>query len=54
MLYAGCSVCCSLLAGIALGAAAAQAHPHVWITAKSELIYAADGIDHRRAPRLDL
>src|SRR5258705_10511637 len=33
-----------LLAGsCALGAGAAQAHPHVWITATSELIYAADG-----------
>jgi ABC-type uncharacterized transport system substrate-binding protein len=30
-------------AGVALGAAAAKAHPHVWITARSELIYAADG-----------
>ena len=30
-------------AGIVLGAATAQAHPHVWITAKSELIYAPDG-----------
>jgi ABC-type uncharacterized transport system substrate-binding protein len=29
--------------GVALGTAAAQAHPHVWITAKSELIYAPDG-----------
>ncbi len=29
--------------GIALGASSAQAHPHVWITASSELIYAADG-----------
>jgi len=26
-----------------LGAAAAQAHPHVWITSTSELIYAPDG-----------
>jgi ABC-type uncharacterized transport system substrate-binding protein len=25
------------------GAAAAQAHPHVWITARSEVIYAPDG-----------
>jgi ABC-type uncharacterized transport system substrate-binding protein len=33
----------SLAGGIALGAAAAQAHPHVWITAKSEVIYAPDG-----------
>jgi ABC-type uncharacterized transport system substrate-binding protein len=29
--------------GITLGAGAAQAHPHVWITAASELIYAPDG-----------
>jgi ABC-type uncharacterized transport system substrate-binding protein len=33
-----------LLAGtLALGAKPAQAHPHVWITATSELIYAPDG-----------
>jgi ABC-type uncharacterized transport system substrate-binding protein len=33
-----------LLAGaFALGANTAQAHPHVWITASSELIYAPDG-----------
>jgi len=33
-----------LLAGaFAIGASAAQAHPHVWITAKSELLYAPDG-----------
>src|SRR5712675_1287374 len=33
-----------LLAGsCALGAGAAQAHPHVWITATSELIYAPTG-----------
>ena len=33
-----------LLAGsCALGAGAARAHPHVWITATSELIYAPDG-----------
>jgi ABC-type uncharacterized transport system substrate-binding protein len=33
-----------LLAGaLALGAGAAQAHPHVWITSASELIYAPDG-----------
>src|SRR6202140_2344627 len=33
-----------LLAGsCALATSAAQAHPHVWITAASELIYAADG-----------
>jgi ABC-type uncharacterized transport system substrate-binding protein len=33
-----------LLAGaLALGTVAAQAHPHVWITSTSELIYAPDG-----------
>ena len=33
-----------LLAGaLAFGGSPAQAHPHVWITAKSELIYAPDG-----------
>ena len=33
-----------LLAGVfAFGAEPAQAHPHVWITAASELIYAPDG-----------
>src|SRR3982075_2684273 len=33
-----------LLAGaIARGSPTAQAHPHVWITATSELIYAPDG-----------
>jgi ABC-type uncharacterized transport system substrate-binding protein len=29
--------------GIALGAAPAEAHPHVWITAKSEVVYASNG-----------
>jgi ABC-type uncharacterized transport system substrate-binding protein len=32
-----------LVGALGLGARAAQAHPHVWITAKSELIYAPDG-----------
>jgi ABC-type uncharacterized transport system substrate-binding protein len=32
-----------LAGGIALVAHGAQAHPHVWITASSELIYAPDG-----------
>ena len=32
-----------LAATLALGADPAQAHPHVWITASSELIYAPDG-----------
>ena len=33
----------ALAGGMELGPTAAQAHPHVWITASSELIYAADG-----------
>ena len=33
----------ALAASAILGATAAQAHPHVWITSASELIYAADG-----------
>ena len=32
-----------LAAGIALGTATAGAHPHVWITARSEVVYASDG-----------
>jgi ABC-type uncharacterized transport system substrate-binding protein len=32
-----------LAAAIALGASSAQAHPHVWITASSQLLYAPDG-----------
>jgi ABC-type uncharacterized transport system substrate-binding protein len=32
-----------LVGTLALGTAAAQAHPHVWITATSELTYAPDG-----------
>jgi ABC-type uncharacterized transport system substrate-binding protein len=31
-------------ASVALGPATAEAHPHVWITAKSELLYAPDGM----------
>jgi ABC-type uncharacterized transport system substrate-binding protein len=29
--------------GVGFGATAAQAHPHVWVTSSSELVYAADG-----------
>ncbi|MBR1132299.1 DUF1007 family protein [Bradyrhizobium iriomotense] len=32
-----------LAVGLTLAASAASAHPHVWITATSELLYAADG-----------
>jgi ABC-type uncharacterized transport system substrate-binding protein len=33
----------SALAALALAGGAAQAHPHVWVTMKSELVYAPDG-----------
>src|SRR3954469_24855215 len=33
----------ALVGAFAFGAATAEAHPHVWITAKSEVIYAPDG-----------
>uniref|UniRef100_Q07H60 ABC transporter substrate-binding protein n=1 Tax=Rhodopseudomonas palustris (strain BisA53) TaxID=316055 RepID=Q07H60_RHOP5 len=33
----------ALAAAAGLGVEAAQAHPHVWITARSELLYAPDG-----------
>ena len=33
----------ALAGGAGLGATAAQAHPHVWVTAASEVLYAADG-----------
>jgi ABC-type uncharacterized transport system substrate-binding protein len=33
----------SIPVALAIGAGAAQAHPHVWVTAASELIFAADG-----------
>ena len=32
-----------LAAGLSLAAGAARAHPHVWITATRELLYAPDG-----------
>ena len=31
------------LFGLILAAGSAMAHPHVWVTMKSELVYAADG-----------
>lgn len=32
-----------LIAALLLGVPSAQAHPHVWITARSEVVYAPDG-----------
>src|SRR5438552_13538161 len=36
-------VALTALAGVVLACPAASAHPHVWITVKSELVYAPDG-----------
>src|SRR5437764_1148646 len=33
----------AVLAAAAIAATAASAHPHVWVTVKSELVYAPDG-----------
>ena len=33
----------ALAGGAGFGAQPAQAHPHVWITAASQVLYAADG-----------
>ena len=33
----------ALICGAAFGGAAAEAHPHVWITARSEVVYGTDG-----------
>src|SRR3981081_4724389 len=33
----------TLFAGLVIATAAAHAHPHVWVTVKSELVYAPDG-----------
>src|SRR5262245_38165128 len=39
-----CCMACVLLAGLfAAVAGAAQAHPHVWVTMKSEVVYGPDG-----------
>src|SRR4051812_15118649 len=32
-----------LIVALSVGTSSAQAHPHVWITAKSEVVYAPDG-----------
>jgi ABC-type uncharacterized transport system substrate-binding protein len=33
----------AVVAGLAIASAAAHAHPHVWVTMQSELVYAPDG-----------
>jgi ABC-type uncharacterized transport system substrate-binding protein len=37
------AVCLTLIAALAVWAPPARAHPHVWITSTSELVYGADG-----------
>lgn len=37
------AACLSLLAALAVWAQPARAHPHVWVTSTSELVYGADG-----------
>ena len=37
------AACLSLLAALAVWTQPALAHPHVWVTSTSELIYGADG-----------
>jgi ABC-type uncharacterized transport system substrate-binding protein len=32
-----------LIVALSIGTSSAEAHPHVWITAKSEVVYASDG-----------
>src|SRR5262245_47846450 len=43
MFYRFFSTILATFAGVALAGAAASAHPHVWVTMKSELVYAPDG-----------
>jgi ABC-type uncharacterized transport system substrate-binding protein len=38
-----CALVLSLIAGMVVAAAEANAHPHVWVTMKSEVVYAPDG-----------
>src|SRR5262249_19078277 len=43
MFYRFFSPILATFAGVAIGSGAATAHPHVWVTMKSELVYAPDG-----------
>src|SRR6476660_2650689 len=43
MIYRFCLSVLAVLVGAAITGGAASAHPHVWITVKSELVYAPDG-----------
>src|SRR5438552_17593737 len=37
------SIAVAALAGLLIAGGAARAHPHVWVTMKSEVVYAPDG-----------
>jgi ABC-type uncharacterized transport system substrate-binding protein len=43
MFYRFFSTILATFTGLALAGSAASAHPHVWVTVKSELVYAPDG-----------
>src|SRR3954464_11819337 len=43
MIYRFCLSVLAALVGAAITSGTASAHPHVWITVKSELVYAPDG-----------
>jgi ABC-type uncharacterized transport system substrate-binding protein len=43
MIHRFASIAVAVVAGLLLAATAASAHPHVWVTMHSELVYAPDG-----------
>ena len=43
MIYRFCLSVLAALVGAAITGGTASAHPHVWVTVKSELVYAPDG-----------
>src|ERR1700754_3938029 len=43
MIYRFCSFVLAAFVGAAITGGTASAHPHVWVTVKSELVYAPDG-----------
>jgi ABC-type uncharacterized transport system substrate-binding protein len=43
MIHRFASIALAVVAGLLLAATAASAHPHVWVTMHSELVYAPDG-----------
>ena len=43
MIYRFCLSVLAALVGVAITGGTASAHPHVWVTVKSELVYAPDG-----------